>query len=210
MKSFKEYLIESKKVYEFKVKIAGDHPKDAVNQIEAALAEFHVASVSKGMTSPISERQEEFPEHRNTQMTVYEVTTDYPATGLQLRDRISSGLGVTHNHIKVRTAAEEREYAINHQYDNIKGEAKIGTAPEDNDASDLVSEKFKMTFLADLHKEKHQGVQVKGYNDQLLADSVPGFAPEYRKTKQATLEKTHASPIGTKQNKIPDPMKGAR
>ena len=127
MKSFKEYLTESKKVYEFKIKIAGDHATDAVAQIKAALAEFHIASVSAGRSTPISERQSDFPEHRNTQMTVYEITTNYPATSLQIRDRIASGLAVTHNHIKITSLAEELENELNHEHDKLSGEALIGT-----------------------------------------------------------------------------------
>jgi dissimilatory sulfite reductase (desulfoviridin) alpha/beta subunit len=34
MKSFKDYLTESKKTYDFKVKIAGDCPKDCVKKIK--------------------------------------------------------------------------------------------------------------------------------------------------------------------------------
>jgi len=210
MKSFKEYLTESKKIYEFKIKIAGDHAKDAVEQIKASLAEFHVQSVSSGKTTPIQERQAEFPEHRNTQMTVYDVSTDYPATGLQIRDRVATGLGITHNHVKVRSIAEEREYEINHEYDTKSGKALVGKEQEPSNHSNLVNDEYKYQLLKELGKEKHQGTQVKGYNDQILAKDVPGLAPEYRKEKQAKLETAHASPFGTKQNKITDPMKGAR
>ena len=209
MKSFKEYLTESKKVYEFRIKVAGDHAKDAVSQIKASLAEFHVANVSAGRTSPIQERQTEFPEHKNTQMTVYEITTEYPATALQIRDRIASGLGTTHNHIKIRTMAEEHEYALNHEHDDAKGKGTImGSQYEPSDNSDLASEKQKLNFIKELNKNKHQGTQYKGFNDEILADSVPGLAPEYRKVKDVTVEKGTTSAIGTKQNKIPNPYKG--
>jgi len=209
MKSFKEYLTESKKVYEFRIKVAGDHAKDAVAQIKASLAEFHVASVSSGRTTPIQERQSEFPEHKNTQMTVYEITTEYPATSLQIRDRIASGLGTTHNCIKIRSMAEEREYEINHEHDNAKGKGTImGSQYEPSDNSDLASEQQKMNFLKELNKDKHQGTQYKGFNDEILADSVPGLAPEYRKVKDVSVEKGTTSAIGTKQNKIPNPYKG--
>jgi hypothetical protein len=208
MKSFKEYLTESKKVYEFRIKVAGNHAKDAVAQIKASLAEFHVATVSSGRTTPIQERQSEFPEHKNTQMTVYEITTEYPATALQIRDRIASGLGTTHNCIKIRSMAEEKEYELNHENDQRTGEALVGKIQDPSDNSDLASEKQKMNFLKELNKDKHQGTQYKGVNDKLLADSIPGLAPEYRKVKDVTVDKGTTSAIGTKQNKIPNPYKG--
>jgi len=206
MKSYKEYLAESKKVYEFKIKIAGDHAKDAVAQIKAALAEFHVSSVSAGKTTPIQERQTEFPQHKNTQMTVYDVTTEYPATNLQIRDRVVAGLGVTHGCVKVRNMAEEREHEINHEHDERSGKAVVGTMQDPSNHSNLVDEEHKLGFLKELNKEKHQGTQVKGINDTILASSIPVQAKEYRKEKGISKEKGVGGPF-SKQNKIPSPLK---
>jgi hypothetical protein len=208
MKSFKEYLTESKKVYEFKVKIAGDHAKDAVAQIKAALAEFHVATVSSGRTTPISERQTDFPEHRNTQMTVYDITTSYPATALQIRDRISSGLAVTHNHIKISSLAEELENELNHEFDERTGKALGGTMQEPSDNSHLASEKHKYDLLKDLSKTPKTLTQYKGVNDDILATSQPGMASEYKKS--VAIQPGTKSAIGTTQNKIPRPFKGVK
>jgi hypothetical protein len=207
MKSFKDYLTESKRVYEFKVKIAGDHVPDAAAQIKASLAEFHVAKVSAPRSTPIQERQTEFPEHRNTQMTVYDVTTDYPATSLQLRDRIATGLGITHNHVKVKSLAEEKEYEINHEYDERTGKALVGTMQEPSDHGDLVNDTYKMNFLKELNREKHQGTQVKGFNDEILAAGAPKHVKE-TPGKQAKVETKKFANIFTKQVKVPT-AKGA-
>jgi len=209
MKSFKEYLTESKRVYEFKVKIAGDHAKDAVEQIKAALAEFHVAKVSSPRATPIQERQTEFPEHRNTQMTVYDVATDYPATSLQLRDRIASGLGITHNHVKVKSFAEEKEHEINHEHDERTSKALVGTMQDPSNHGDLVNDTYKMNFLKELNKEKHQGTQVKGFNVEILAAGAPKYSKE-TPGKQVKVETKKFANIFTKQVKIKDPMKGAK
>ena len=147
MKSFKHYLTESTKTYEFKIKIAGDHTKDAVAQIKASLAEFHCGKVSSGKTTPISERQSDFPEHRNTEMTVYDIETDYPATSLQIRDRISVGLGVTHNHVKVHSMYEELENEINHQHDNPTGEALVGREQDPSNNGNMVNDEYKYNLL---------------------------------------------------------------
>jgi hypothetical protein len=181
MKSFKEYLTENKKIYEFKVKIAGDCPSDCISKIKASLAQFHVSSVSAGKRTPIQERHSEFPEHKNVNMTVFDVTTDYPATNKQLHDKLSVTLGMPASNIKVKNMAEEKEYEINHQHDKKTGKALIGTPQEPSDNSSLVGEKYKMKFLQELGNEKHQGTQVKGYNDALLADKVPNSAKEYAK-----------------------------
>jgi hypothetical protein len=210
MKSFKEYLTESKKVYEFKVKIAGECPSDCSSQIKSSLAQFHVASVSAGKRTPIQERHSEFPEHKNVNMTVFDVTTDYPATSLQIRDMLSAHLGMPLSNVKVKSLAEELEHEINHQHDKRTGKAIIGTPTEASDHSDLVGEKHKMNFLQELNKEKHQGTQIKGYNDEILADGVPGLAKEYRKTKDSTVEKAHKSPVAKAPIDMVAKVMGAR
>jgi hypothetical protein len=209
MKSFKEYLTESKKTYEFKVKIAGDHPDNAVEQIKGSLDQFHVSGVRKSATTPIQERHSEFPEHKNIGMTIYDVTTDYPATASQIRDMVATGLGVTHSHVIVRNMAEEREHEINHEHDDRTHTALVGTTQTPSNHGGLVNDEYKYNLLKELSKEKHTMHQVKGFNDQILAKSSPGSAKEY--SKKTTVKKSgNISTIGTKQNKIPDPMKGAR
>jgi hypothetical protein len=209
MKSFKEYLTESKKVYEFKVKIAGECPKDCQAQIKGALAEFHVASVSAARRTPIQERHNEFPEHKNISMTIFDVTLNYPANSMQVRERVASGLGMAQANVKVKTLGEEAEHVINHQHDERTHEAIVGTDYEPSDNSSMYGEKYNMNFLKELNKEHHHGTQVKGINDKLLADSVPGAAKEY-KTKTIGTKFGTTSAIGTHHNKIPDPMHGAR
>jgi hypothetical protein len=204
MKSYKEYLTESKKIYEFKVKIAGDHPDNAVEQIKGSLSQFHCSKVSKGITTPIQERHSEFPEHKNVGMTIYDVTTDYPATSLQIRDMVATGLGVTHSHVIVRSLAEEAEHDLNHQYDEKTGKALIGTTQEPSNHGDLVNDTYKYNMLKELGKNKHNMTQIRGFNDQILATKLPGVSEEYRKVKDFNSNKQGTiSAIGTKQNKLP-------
>ena len=141
-------------------------------------------------------------------MTVFDVTTDYPATNKQIHDKLAASLGMPASAIKVKNLAEEREDEINHEHDERTHKALVGTEQDPSNNGNLVNDEYKMKFLQELGKEKHQGTQYKGVNDAILADSVPGVAKEYRKEKQTTVEKAHASPIGTKQNKIPSPIKG--
>jgi len=208
MKSFKENLTESKKVYEFKVKIAGDHAKDAVAQIKHALAEFHVATVSAGRTTPISEHHSSFPNHKNVQLTVYDVSTSYPATALQLRDRIASGLAIDHNSVRISSLAEELEHELNHEFDKRSGKAIGGTMQEPSDNSHLANEKHKYDLLKDLAKTPTTLTQYKGVNDEMLAASQPGMASEYKKS--VAIQPGTKSAIGTTQNKIPNPFKGIK
>lgn len=201
MKSFKDYLTESKKVYEFKVKIAGDCPEDCSAQIKGALAQFHVATVSSGKRTPIQERHSEFPEHKNVNMTIFDVKTDYPATSLQVKDLVASSLGLAGSCVKVQNMAEEKEHAINHANDKRTGEAIVGTEYEPSNNQDLVGDEYAMSFLKELNKDKHQGTQVKGYNDELLADGAPAHSKE-TPGKQVKIT-TKPVNLFTKQDKVP-------
>jgi hypothetical protein len=201
MKSFKEYLTESKKIYEFKVKIADDCGKDTAQKIKSALSEFHVGSVSAGKSVPIQERHSEFPEHKNISMTVFDITTNYPATNKQIQDKLAAVLSLSHNSIKVKNIAEEKEFEINHQHDQRTGKALGGTEQEPSDHQDLVGEKRVLSFLQELNKEKHQGTEVKGVNDELLAAGAPKHVKE-TPGKQVKV-KNNATNIFTKQVKLP-------
>jgi hypothetical protein len=201
MKSFKEYLTESKKIYEFKVKIAMDCGKETAQKIKGALGEFHVGSVSAGKSVPIQERHSEFPEHKNISMTVFDVATNYPATNQQIQDKLASVLSLPHNKIKVKNIAEEKEFEINHQHDQRTGKAIGGTEQEPSNHQDLVGDKRALSFLQELNREKHQGTEVKGYNDELLAASAPKHVKE-TSGKQVKV-KNNATNIFTKQIKLP-------
>ena len=203
MKSYREYLTESQKVYSFKLKIAGKCPKDASTQIKTALAEFDVASVSAGKSTPITAQPHEFPEHKNVEITVFDAVTNYPATSKQVQDRIAHVLGLTLNDVRVRNEREEEENEINHAHDDVTGEAIIGTEYEPAEHQDLVGETHKLSFLKDLGKKKLELEQRTGINDQLLAKSAP-HAKDAKVTPAVKTNKTVSvvSPVGTKKVKL--------
>ena len=75
-------------------------------------------------------------------------------------------------------------------------EALLNTPYTASDNQDLVGEKYKMNFLQELNKEKHQGTQYKGINDDLLAGKVPTTKSEKSKSEQKSF-----STVGSHQNK---------
>jgi hypothetical protein len=204
MKSFKEYLTESKKVYEFKIKVAGQCPKDMVGHIKNALSPYKVESCSAGKSTPIQETQEEFPSLKHVEITVFDVTTSYPVTSLQVQSLVSECSKLAPSNLIVRTLAEQEEYNINHANDVKSGKALLGTEYEKSNDQGLVGEKHMMNFLKELGKEKHTGEAVTGFNDELLAKKAP-----VEKQADMAAEKSGAtSAIGSKKIKLPDPMKG--
>jgi len=179
MKSFTEYLTESKKVYEFKIKIAGDCPKDCVPKIKEALSTYKLESCSKGKGVPITEKQMDFPQLENVGVTIFDVTVCYPTTSLQVREAVANKLNIVPAKIRVRNIHEEAELARNHEYDEKSGESLLSKDYEANaEGQKLVGEKHAMGMLKELNKVGHQGLtQYKGVNDSILAKSVPTEKP---------------------------------
>jgi hypothetical protein len=199
MKSFKEYLVESKKIYAFKIKIAGDCPKDCAAQIKEALAEFDVSSVS-GKSTPITAQVSGFPDHKNISVQIFDVVTDYPATSKQVRDRIAEVLKIKHSDLNVQNEKEQEEERINHQHDEPTGVAVVGTTQEPSDHQDIVGEKQKLNFLKELSKTKHDLKQYTGVNDELFPKAKA--TKEQAEQSTATQKSGMTSPVGTKKVKL--------
>lgn len=173
MKSFKEYLIESKQTYEFKIKIAGDYVEGCENKIKQALDKFNVQSCSEVKRSPIQETQIDFPEQSNINVTTCDVICEYPATSHEVRDRIAEAFNLTASCVKVRSEHELQEEELNHEHDEKTGESLLRKDYEKENNQNLVGDKQVMSLLKELNKEKHQGAQYKGVNDKLLAKKAP-------------------------------------
>ena len=196
MKSFKEYLTESKRVYEFKVKIAGNCPKDCASQIKTALSQFHVESCSAGKSTPIQETQKDFPSHKNVSVTLFDVCTTYPATSHQIRDKVAESLGIAHSAITVRNIHEAAEEEINHQHDTKSGKSVLQADYDASNNQKMVGTEHAMSLLKELSKTKKAGHQYTGANDALLAKSVPT-----KKTNTKESKQNNTSPVGSKQLK---------
>lgn len=198
MKTFKEYLTESKKVYEFKIKLAGDYEK-ASEAIKVALAPYKVEKCSAGKRLPIAETHVDFPSVKNSNVTIFDVCTAYPTNSQTVRALVAEKCGCSLEHVKVRTPMEEAEDLINHQHDKKTGESLLTKDYETNvEGQKVVGEKHAMNLLKELSKVKHGGEPVKGINDSLLADSVPSEKYQAEKAKQNTK-----SPVGSQSMKKP-------
>jgi hypothetical protein len=109
MKTFAEYLTESKKTYEFKIGVAGEVPEGFEDKLETALQKYSVHNMSSGKRTPISERPLDFPQLQNVEVTYYEVELQYPTTVQVLQEYVGYCCGVSQSHIIVRNQNEPQE-----------------------------------------------------------------------------------------------------
>jgi len=80
MPTFLEYFEKNKKIYEFKIAIAGEHGSDIKDRIKSVLEKFQVETLSAGKRTPIQETPLEFPQLSNTEVVHYTVSLRYPTT----------------------------------------------------------------------------------------------------------------------------------
>jgi len=182
MKSFIEYLLEGadEKKYAFKIKIAGDLPENCEDCMESALQKYKVSRFTKGKSTPIQETLLDFPNIKNSQMTVFEAEVDYPATSAVITELISSATGINKDCVRVRTPQEEANWEIEHEHNLQKEEDKKDAKAllhqdyEKSNSQDLVGEKFVTGFLKGLTKIRKDTSPepYKGANDVLLAKKL--------------------------------------
>lgn len=177
MKRFIDYLFESavEKKYEFKVKIAGDLPEHCEDVMETALQQYKVSRFTKGKSTPIQANLLEFPNVKNSSMTVFEVELDYPTTSAVLAELISNCTGISRDYVRVRTPLEEENEAIEHEHmDSKNNEAVLNQPYPKENNQNLVGEKHMSSFLKELNKQRKETKveQVKGINDNLLAKKM--------------------------------------
>jgi len=199
MKSFKEYLTESKRVYEFKVKIVKELPKDCAKQLKEALSEYDPANVSAGKSAPISKHYHDFPDHKNVSMTVFDVTLNYPANPQQVKNAVAARLGIHESEIKVITAYQDLEMELNNQHSEKSGKSLLGDDYESSNNQDLVGEKHNLNFLKGLTTSRSLE-EVEGINDQLFVKQPTGKKLDVQPT--VADKSGMVSPVGSRQNKL--------
>jgi hypothetical protein len=109
MKTFKEYLSESKKTYDFKIKIAGEVDSGYDTYLKSILEKFAVSGFKKVGKTPTQALPLDFPRVKNAEVNVYEVSLDYPTTTFELREYITSQCKLGMDHVVVRSPNEPTE-----------------------------------------------------------------------------------------------------
>lgn len=164
MRSFTEYLTESKKTYDFRIKIAGECTTECEAKLKGLLERFSVAGFNKVGKTPIQDLPLDFPKLKNVEVTIFEVTLEYPTTQFELTEYLSSGLRMTNENIVVRKPGEPLE-----EYQE-PGEKRTGALLNDPDYKespnakfdDYYGAKYNTTFLKSLQADAAERRKARG------------------------------------------------
>jgi hypothetical protein len=195
MKTFKEYLTESAKTYDFKVKIAGAFTTEQEQRLKSALERFSVNKFKKASTTPIQKLPLDFPQVKNVEVTIYEVVLDYPATQFELMEYLSGELGVAKSHLVVKRPGEPTEEYQNQEPQRegaLLNDSEYKESPNAN-MDDFFGSKYNSGFVKELN-------DVLKLQRKLRGEEIP---------TEAAVKYNTDSPEGTKSvlTQAPDPRK---
>jgi len=158
MKSFIDFLAESKKTYEFKIGVAGELPEEFTDHMETALQKFGIQKLSPGKKTPIQERPLDFPQLQNMEVTYYQAEVTYPTTPHVLQEYIGNVCGVERSHVIVRSPDEPQELYQEDQSDTDETyEVKLTKEElEGISAQESVGEDRVMNLLKELESARKE------------------------------------------------------
>lgn len=197
MKTFIEYLQESQKTYEWKIKIANSDPNECMDCLEACLEGYHLDSITKPKSLPITESHIDFPSMKSPEVWVLEAVLKYPVMADQLRALIAERTDIPQSNIVVTPQNHPEELWRNGEgelKEYKQGEAVLdkeydASTKEQQDASKAYAERTPL--LKELSTPK---VEAEGKDDNPEGNAG--------KTLNDVPEGTD-SPVGSKQNAIP-------
>lgn len=192
MSTFKDYLTESAKSYDYKIKVAGTVADDFASKLESALAKFDVAKMSAGKKTPIMTMPLDFPALSNEEVTIFDVSTNYPASSHVMKEYLSDILRVPATHIVVRKPGEPTEeyqndmqVAKKSEYANKLHDIEYKDAPKVN-AEDYHSTKANMGLLKELLKDREENKDAPKEKENAMSKEEQGTPSPLSKVHNPT------------------------
>ena len=104
MKQFKDYLAESERVYNYRIKIVGDVSTEFMSQLKQKLDQFDPVKIGSQKSTPVQMSPADFPKFNNDSVTSFDVEFRYPAIEPQIK-QLAQILGLDPNRIIMQTAS---------------------------------------------------------------------------------------------------------
>ena len=206
MSTFTQYLTEAAKSYDYKVKVAGMIADDFKNRMETALQKFELAKMSAGKKTPIQSLPLDFPALSNEEVTIFDVTTNYPCSVNVLKEYLADYMNVNASMIVVRKPGEPTEEYQDQIADAGKSDFanKLASVEEKFEkhpvkGEDHFGDKHNMSLMKELLKTR----------DRNLGEIEKGTDNKTQKQVPTEVDTKTGSPIHTGKAPIkgnPDPI----
>ena len=151
MSTLKHYLNESAKEYDFKIKIAGDIADDFATRMETALQKYDIKKLSAGKKTPIQEHPLDFPQLKNIQVNIFDLTTNYPVSAHALKEYVADYMRLSPAMVVVKKPGEpSEEYQADmnktSEYKNMLNTIEMGSA-SDVKAEEMFGDKANLSLI---------------------------------------------------------------
>ena len=156
MRSFADILTETKKVYPFKIGVAGTLPEGFADSLETSLQKFNVSKMTSGKKTPIQERPLDFPQLQNTEVTYFEVELNYPTTTQVMQEYVGKCCNIAQSHIIVRSPNEPQELYQNAKESEVYEPMLTKEDMGGESAQKSVGENRVMDLLKELEKARKE------------------------------------------------------
>jgi len=198
MKNFQQYLAESERTYNYRIKIVGDVAPDFIKQLEERLKQFDVVKISKPKTTPVQLAPADFPKHSNDSVTSMDVEFRYPAIEPQIKE-IAQLLFLDPNRIIMLTVPHED--GMDSEREKVAAENKNLLTDTDYPAPDAEQKALKKDYSAPYNQH---AVLKNAYRSDFTV--AGGKTPPARTTNDLPMDNT--SPM-TRIKRPPRPATGA-
>lgn len=197
MKSFKAYLTESQKTYNFRIRMACEMTSEIESKVKQALEQYKVESVSSPKRLPIQESPL-FPNMGPVEINIFDVSVCYPANDDLIRNVIAecgccpaANIRVTPTDSPFEAILDGKEMS-NPDGKTVLSEPEMKTNSPD---TDLVGDARIPSIMKELEETRR-------YQYANAAGGVTAKGKTSNDFPQGT-----SNPVGSKQNKIPKPVK---
>ena len=121
MKPFAQYLAESERTYDYRIKMCGNPSTEFVRELKNKLDQFDPVKMGDIKTTPVQIIPTDFPNHKNMPVAMFDVSFRYPAIEPQVK-QLAQLLGMNPNDIVMLTARHED--GLVREYERIADENK--------------------------------------------------------------------------------------
>ena len=184
-----------------RVKVAGTIADDFKNRMETALQKFELAKMSAGKKTPIQSLPLDFPALSNEEVTIFDVTTNYPCSVNVLKEYLADYMNINASMIVVRKPGEPTEEYQDQIADAGKSDFanKLASVEEKFEkhpvkGEDHFGDKHNMSLMKELLKTR----------DRNLGEIEKGTDNKTQKQVPTEVDTKTGSPIHTG----PGPVKG--
>ena len=198
MKNFQQYLAESERTYNYRIKIVGDVAPDFVRQLEEKCKQFDTVKFSRPKSTPVQLQPADFPKHSNDSVTSIDVEFRYPAIEPQIK-QIAQLLFMDPNRIIMLTTPHEEGMAS--EKAKIEDQNKDLLTDTDFPAPDAEQKALSKDYSADPYQH---AVLKNAYKSEFTV--AGGKTPKAETTND--LPMGNNSPM-TKVKRPPRPATGA-